>query len=254
LFILGGEINEIKVAPRSTSLLFSASNDGSIRLWNIATKNLICIFGGVDGHRDSVISLDTHLLGGCIASGGIDHSIKIWRYDTPEIRSAIARSCSEVFKGLRVQYPDFSTREVHRNYVDGLRFFGDLLISKSTDDPIKIWKPGKLDTPLLDLKDSREKSVTIFHEFPLNESDIFSIRLEYGGAKDYLAVGDQEGRVFVWPLNVDDPAESKYTILEHPDCKEPVRQVAFSRDNNVLVAVNDDGRIWRWDFQAENLI
>lgn len=227
-------------------------------MWNIAYKNLICIFGGVDGHRDSVISLDTYIQGGYIASGSLDHSINIWKYDTDEIKLATAKSCSENFmytdKSVpRVHYPHFHTREIHRNYVDGLRWFGDMIISKSTDDPIIVWQAGNLDSDLVDLKEN-EKEFKIVHQFPLNESDIFSIRLEYGYSRDYLAVGDQEGRVFIWRLNVLNPLTSKYTILSCSECTQPIRQVAFSSDNKILIAISDDSKVWRWDFQSENLI
>ncbi|XP_071955021.1 polycomb protein eed-A-like [Antedon mediterranea] len=250
----GNAINELKFHPKDCNLLLSVSKDQSIRLWNLKTDLVVVVLGGVEGHRDEVLSADFDVDGERVVSCGMDHSLKIWCMNTDDVEEAIKTSytynqtkTNRPFKTLYVHIPNFTTRDIHRNYVDCVRWLGNFVLSKSCENRIVCWKPGDIDEDINKIKKSNNKQVTMLHKLEYANCDIWFMRFSMDYFQKILAQGNQIGKTYVWDLDVDDPSQAKFIKLGHPDCNSAIRQTSLSRDGSVLVYACDDATIWRWD-------
>ena len=70
----GGSIQSIEFSPVDTSLVTSASDSQTIKLWNLQDNTSTTL----TGHTDKVNSVTFSPDGKLLASGGNDRAIKIW--------------------------------------------------------------------------------------------------------------------------------------------------------------------------------
>lgn len=262
----GGAINDVKVSPADHRLVLSASKDQSIRLWNVDTDICVAIFGGVEGHRDEVVTIDFHPIHPLFVSGGIDHALLIWSLKKPDMQQAIQAShtfdssvTKVAFPTVHEHFPVFITRDVHQNYIDSVQWFGDLLFSKSCENDLALWKPGGITDTLDSIMTSttnrqpneHEINVIVFRRFTLKHCGFWFIRFSINLKLGFLAYGNLKGEMFVYKLKVDSLSQiTCHQLKSNSHCKSVIRQTAFNRDGTVLIAVTDNSFVLRYDFDC----
>jgi len=261
----GNHVNELCVHPIDSNLIVSASRDESLRMWNIKTRVCVAIFAGDQGHRDQVLSVDIHMTGQSMASASMDNCIKIWALDSPAMVAGIKESyapppetASVPYKTRFAHFPTFSTRKVHTDYVDCARWVGNLLLSKSTDNKLILWRPS--------LGGDEKTDVVVLREYCMRGAEIcWFVRFGLTSDTSQVVCGNSAGKVFVWdidydgslpkerntimtePENVLDMKENAQILLSHPHCNSTARFCTFSPDNNSIIVCCEDGSLWRWD-------
>ncbi|KAM3439205.1 hypothetical protein NHJ13734_003812 [Beauveria thailandica] len=131
----GGDVNDLATSPIDSSIIASASNDTSIRIWSLEEKfeaqPCLCILAG-EGHSWNLLSLAFHATGRYLVSGGHDQVINLWTM--PDLPT------EPVVTPLQVHYPHFSTSAVHSGIVDCVAFCGDYILSRAChDNVIVLW-------------------------------------------------------------------------------------------------------------------
>mmetsp|Transcript_2279 Transcript_2279/g.4618 ORF Transcript_2279/g.4618 Transcript_2279/m.4618 type:complete len:377 (+) Transcript_2279:73-1203(+) len=239
----GNSVNDLKIHPQYPCLVLSASKDESVRLWNMKTSVVVLIFAGSGGHRNEVLSVDFHPSASwSFLSCGMDNSVKIWDFSDYEelVLSSMTWDTDKngSFPTKYKQLPQFSTTRAHSNYVDCVRWLGDLILSKSVTNQIVLWMPED------DYKRPKD-DIRLIQDYNFPDADIWFIRFALDVSMERLAVGNRQGKVFVWEANSSPP--NLIARLEHPNMRLPIRQTAFSYDGKTIVCCCEDGSIVRWD-------
>lgn len=266
----GASVNGLAVHPRDSTLLLSASKDESIRMWNLRTGTMVAVFAGIKGHRGEVIGVDFDTTGTKFASCGLDYSVRVWDivhddelFDTIVQSHRVARLGTEDAymyrddKGGRhkikfqiCQFPAFVSRKPHKNYVDCVKWCGDLIISKSIHDRMLLWEPilqrEALAAPATDYN--------VLEEYYVSGAKVWFIRFGVDRLCGTVAIGNEKGGISIY--RIDDAAASPKNVYP-PDStvnlasdREQVcwvRQCAFSHDASIIVSVDDNSRVIQYD-------
>ncbi|CAL5223285.1 g5773 [Coccomyxa viridis] len=250
----GDAINDISVHPLKHSLVLTASRDSALRLWNIETNVCVLIIHGDGGHLNEVLSIDFHPFHGeQFLSSGMDNTVKIWSLTGMQehIESSYAHDASKgkVFHTRQLACPTFSSHKVHFNYVDCVRWMGDLIVSKSVKDRIFVWQP--------DVKDDivgTKGLVHLLHEMDMEDAHVWFVRFAMDKRCRTLACGNRQGTVFVWdPQDMDRKPAARLRREAPPASSRAhttTRQTAVSADGSTIISCCDDSTIWRWDVQG----
>ncbi|KAI5197452.1 WD40 repeat-like protein [Aureobasidium subglaciale] len=122
-------VNDLVTSPVSPNIIASCSSDYTIRIWNLDRKYrkqpCAAILSG-EGHRQTILSIDFHDNGRWLLSGGQDTMVCLWCVpEIPDENAGTDRPTAVVF-------PHFASINMHSDYVDCVRFWGDLVISRAS--------------------------------------------------------------------------------------------------------------------------
>ncbi|KAF2489319.1 WD40 repeat-like protein [Lophium mytilinum] len=134
----GALINDLAISPLNPRILASGSMDHSIRIWSLDPshkKNPTMVKCGGGGHKEGILAVGFHRNGRYLLSGGMDTMVNLW------VLPELPNNTAGTDKTTLVHYPHFSTTEIHTDFVDCIRFYGDLIISRSAkENKILLWR------------------------------------------------------------------------------------------------------------------
>ena len=230
------DVNDLKFLIKNPNILLSASSDSTVRLWDIKIKKLLCIYGGPFGHPSHVLTVDFHFSEQFIASAGFDQVVMFWDIDLI-LKKYNNNNNGKNFKCILKTKPFFETY-IHENYIDTVKFFGDLVLSKSTNGVILLWKPM-----FNDEKDHHFIIKKLFY----TSSKIWYVKFHLNLTENLLFIGDVGG-LYIFNLK-----NHKYSNAAMPDITAQIgskykndilfRCVIYDNIRNLIITGKDNGQL-----------
>ena len=227
--------------------LASGARDGTVKLWDVATRELVAT---LEGHTSGVNSVSFSLDGAILASGAWDGTVKLWDVATGEI---------------------IATLEGHADWVNSVSFSldGAILASASEDGTVKLWDVATREL-VATLEGYRVRSVSFSpdgatlasgagdgtirlwdvatREIIAEEdtSPIHSVSFSPDGVT--LAAASWDGTVLLWDVATGNTA---VVISGHMDAG---RSVSFSPDGATLASGVVTFTVLLWDVATREII
>ncbi len=197
---------DVVFSPDGTTLA-SGSFDGTVKLWDVATQTNIAT---LDGHTDAVFSVVFSPDGTTLASGSFDDTVKLWDVATQTNIATLDGHTDAVFSV--VFSPD-----------------GTTLASGSFDDTVKLWDVA-----------------TQTNIATLDGHTDWVVSFSPDGTT--LASGSRDGTVKLWDV------ETKQNIATLDGHTDAVFSVVFSPDGTTLASGSFDDTVKLWDVATQTNI
>ncbi len=188
--------------------LASGAEDGTIKLWDVATGQNVAV---LEGHISSIINDVSSIAyspdGKTLASGSWDNTIKLW----------------DIATGSNV-----ATLQGHTGWITSVAYSpdGKILVSGSEDHAIKLW-------------DVETERIRILATLKDHTSSVTSVAYSPDGKT--LVSGSEDGEILVWDL------AKRKNIATPEGHKDAVLSIAYSPDGKTLASSSRDRTIKLWD-------
>lgn len=111
-----------------------------------------------------------------------------------------------------MQFPQHITYQVHDNYTDCITFYGDLCLSKSTENEIVLWEPifsggivpqvSSIIVPKQKLTEAQKNGmIRVYRKFYAGQTEIWWMKFTLNRKMRYLAIGSTVGTISLWDLD-----------------------------------------------------
>jgi polycomb protein EED len=217
-------VNSLQFMQKECTFLLSASEDLSVRMWNIVNGVVVVV---LKNHTQGVLALDLHKDQYLCVSGGKDSTVKFWSLaGLKNLQDFSKQWVGGNFPTKEILKPVHSENRIHLGYVDCVKFYKNLIISKSQYGDLVIWKTNNL----------INVEVVIIQLISLPITPEINIKFVVHPQKGYLAVGGLSGECYLYSLSWE-----RKTVLEvsSPKSEGIVRGLAFTGD--YLVSTNHLG-------------
>lgn len=161
------------------------------------------------------------------------------------------RKKSDRFMPSRDHFPMFSTRDIHKNYIDCCAFFGQLILSKSCENEIVVWKPGKLGQSSSPSNTSTSSS---------NNKSSSSRQAHHNNHSETNSSLSPENEELLRENDLSLPTkfvhEAQTTVLhrfEFKDCDIWFMRFSIDRSLSKLAQGTMNGRVYIWDIESGDL-
>jgi len=204
--------------PDGHTLLASAGQDATVRLWDLATRQPVG--NPLTGHTDSVVALaaiplpDGRTL---LASAGQDATVRLWDLATRQpVGNPLTGHTSWVLSLVAVPLPSGRT----------------LLASGGDDGTVRLWDP---------ITGQPAGSPLAGHRGAVNA--LATVTLPEG--RVLLASAGQDATVRLWDPSTGQPADQPFT--GHRSTVNALAVVALADGRTLLASAGDDGTVRLWD-------
>uniref|UniRef100_A0A0N4ZCJ5 WD_REPEATS_REGION domain-containing protein n=1 Tax=Parastrongyloides trichosuri TaxID=131310 RepID=A0A0N4ZCJ5_PARTI len=156
----------------------------------------------------------------------------------------------QIYKRL----PFSQNRVLHSTIVDGIRFYGNYLLSKDQSKILSMWKFGTHSDDISGNSSYRkpQSSYTILKHFIMPQSNTtWFHKFEIDPSKNILAVASSKGLIYLYDIKKRAYYQQPNNVLSHTfkKTKDGVRNVTFSHDSRYLISVGNDYTVTIFNLQ-----